>query len=268
MHRSKAIRSCNRATKRGPGLVGLATVAAFAALVLPSSAFAQQGVLTESLFNNASGALTDLYQPVFFYKAAPSTNYFQKAEFTNGSTDTAGSQVSVDGLATNSNGSLSAILIFKVTASATKTSALGGDACNTTSTYSQCYTGITIPAGFQSYDLRLTRVFLDSSTGNYWWNAALVGGGTQVNAGLIEVPGGTTTVDPSFDVFDQVQYIGPPTTCALTPQSNVSFFEPFQGSSYGSYSGSLAASGTCNTTFTPLNLGGSTTGVNVLAPSS
>ncbi len=245
------------------GLIGLAVAAA---LVAPSAAFAQQGILTESVFQNAPGSLTDLYQPVFFYEEGANTNYFQDASFTNGSSDTASSVVTVAALGKNGNGSTSALLIFKVSG-ATKTYELSGTACVTQSGYSQCFTPVTIPAGVQPDDLRLTRSFLDSSTGNYWWNAALVMGSNQKNAGLIEVPGGTTTVDNGI-VIDQVQYVGPPTSCAQTPQSNISFFEPFEGSGYGVYDGSIAANNTCPTTFTRLNLGGETTGVNIVAPSN
>jgi hypothetical protein len=255
--------STPRPVRRIGGLVGLAVAAA---LIVPSAAFAQQGILTESVFNNAPGSLTDLYQPVFLYELGANTNYFQDASFTNGSSDTASSTVTLAALSTNPDGSTNALWIFKVSG-ATKTYQLGGVACNTQSGYSQCYTGVTIPAGTQTYDFRLTRSFQDASTGNYWWNAALMMGNTQKNAGLIEVPGGTTTIDNGI-IIDQVQYVGTATSCALTPQSNISFFEPFQGSSYGVYDGSLAANGTCNTTFTPLNLGGHTTGVNVVAPSS
>ncbi len=254
---------------RTPKLVGLASVAAFAALVLPSAAFAQQGINVISSFQNAPGTLTDLYQPLFLYQEGPNTNYSQTAEFTNGTRDVAPSTILVSTEGTNSNGSTSALLIFKVTG-AVKTYELSGVACVTQSGYSECFTGVTIPAGQNFDDLRLTRSFQDASTGNYWWNAALVTGSTQVNAGLIEVPGGTTTVDPNESIINQIQYIGTQTSCSSTPQSNIYWFEPFQSStsSYGVYEGSLQQNGTCPTTIKPLNLGGETTGVNIIAPSS
>lgn len=243
-----------------------AAAASLAAFVLPSAAKAQSGVSTESVFQNAGGTLTDLYQPLFFYEAAPQTQYVQDSEFTNGTTDTAGSEISILGTSQNADGSTSAILDFKVIAPDTQAVALTSHIlCNTVAAYSQCITGITIPAGFSANDLRLTRIAEDGSTGNYWWNAAWAAGGSQTNVGLILVPGGPSTVDTKQNVVDHVLYTGSAATCAATPQSNVSFFEPFQGSSFGAYESSSAAAGTCPTAFTPIS-SPPTTGVNIVAP--
>lgn len=245
------------------------------ALAVPASASASATVLTESIFQfpSGSGNLTDMQEPLYFYQLAPNTNWFQDDWFTNGTSDTASATVSVDGISQNPDGSLSAILIFKVNASGTKVAqVLTGSACNTTATYSQCYTGVTLPAvspGYPDIDaLRLTRSFQDSSTGNYWWSAALVTGSGQTNVGLIEVPGGTTSIDVTTEnVLNQTQYVGNASTCSTVPVSNVSWLRPWNHNNAGDfaqYDGSLAANG-CHAQFTNLTSGG-IPGVNVIAP--
>ncbi len=230
--------------------------------------YPQAGVLTLSVFQFATGTsgITDLHEPFILYEGAPSTNWSQSVDLTNGASATASSKLTLSGLAVNSNGSLSGLLVWDVDESGTSSYAItSGISCSTSSTFSQCFTPVTIPAGTQVLSFRLTRTFL-SANGNYWWNAAIIIGGNQKNVGLIELPGGTTTIDPAGGVFNQTQYIGAPASCPATPQSNITWLSPWSGSSYAQYTGSLAANNTCTTTFTPLNLGGEVTGVNVKAP--
>jgi hypothetical protein len=250
-------------------LLALGFVCAAIIGATPAAASATVGVRTLSVFQwGDDPQMTQLNEPLFFYETAPATSWSSTVYFSTPTTDdVATTSITVNGVSLNSDGSLTATLVFKVNASGTSSSAVTGAACNTTTTFSQCYTGITIPAGTQFDQLVFTRGS-QASNGNYWWNAGLIdGSGTQTTVGQIQVPGGTTFIDADGTVLDNTISTGW-SSCSVEPQSEVQWWSPRTPSNdYAQYDGSTSSVGSsaCGVTFTPLSLGPQT-GVDVLAP--
>ena len=255
-----------RSARRRRALTAL--VATCASLIVPASASA--AILnTESLFQFGSGetGLTDLHEPFYIYQTAAGVQWTSSASLSNGSTDVATSLFKVVGLTTNPDGSLTGQLVWKVTAPGTSSSPENGNGCTTNASYSQCYRSVTIPAGFQPDQLRLTMI-ASQGGGLYDWNAALIpASGVQINVGIIVVPG-ATVVDPGLFI-DQTQTVSSFSSCSAIPQSNVSWLPVWDGTTRvaGVYDGSSNANNSCNVLFTPLASGKNPNwGVNVIAP--
>ncbi len=244
------------------GVVGLV---AGCMLVATASASALNSVNTESSFQFPAGTgnLTTLTEPLYFYQTSADLNWVQDTDIGNGTGADAAS-LYIAGEQTESNGSLNALLVFRVNGTGLTTSPIAsGVACSTQPTFVECYTSVNIPSGTQVDALKLVRTFEDAN-GNYWWDGALIEGSSQINAGLIDIPLGNTGVVSSDGVYNLTQSQTNP-SCSAIPESNVSWLSPNNGTAYGTYTGSLNA-GTCPAQFTALNLGGEVTGVNVVAP--
>ena len=223
-----------------------------------------QGVRTESYFSFASGSnFTDLRLPIDFNVLAVQTSWSATVSFVNASGGDIGGLVTLTGNSLNADGSLNATLSFTVAASGTTSFAVNRTiSCTSGATSSTCTTGVTIYPDTVD-QLRVDLISTDGA-GDYTWNAAFTGTSGQQNAGVITVPG-AVNVDPAANIMTQTRYLGTATSCAATPQSDLSWFSPFDGSSKSSYTGSIAATNTCNTVFNPIN-SGATTGIEVIAP--
>ncbi len=234
------------------------------------------GLSTMSGFQWPAGTtgLIDVQQPLIFYRPAANTTWSETTILENGSGEVATSNVSLAAEKIESGGMLRALLAWRVTGSGTSSASLTrGDTCETHSSYSRCFTTVNVPAGGSE----IIRIGLDrslhSANGNYWWDASLHSGGKQTNVGLIQIPGGSTTVDGVTKVLDQTVYTGPPaSSAAQIPQSTVAWFSPWEGEEgvggeiYAAYGESSTAAGSWGATFTALNLGGEVTAVIVKAP--
>jgi hypothetical protein len=245
-------------------------------LALGSASASAIGLSTTSSFEWPVGTtgLTDLHEPLFFYQPAAYTTWSQTMTLANGGAEVASSRVLVYGEEVTPEGGIRALLVWRVTGKGTSSFALSEhDICETHPEYSQCFTTVNIPSGSPaSTSLKLFRSF-HSANGNYWWAAALQSGSTQTNAGLIEIPGEGTQVSGSAKVLNSTNYVGPlASLCSGIPQSTVMWFSPWQGTEtaggeiYATYKESSIAPGTCESTFTGLNLGGKVTAVKVKAP--
>jgi hypothetical protein len=267
----------SRGTPRRTRTLAVATVLASVLLLALQSASASAiGLSTTSSFEwpASTTGLTNLHEPLYFYQPAAYTTWSQTMTFANGGSEVASSRVLVDGEEVTPEGGIRALLVWRVTGKGTSSFALGEhDVCETHAEYSQCFTTLSIPPGSPAItSLKLFRSF-HSANGNYWWAAALQSGSTQTNAGLIQIPGEGTQVSGSAKVLNSTNYVGlPASLCSEIPQSTVAWFSPWQGTEtgggeiYATYKESSIAPGTCESTFTGLNLGGKVTGVKVKAP--
>lgn len=267
------LRLCHAVT-RARRLIVAVSLAGMFLLGGQASAAGAAMLSTNSSFEWPSGTsgLINVHEPLYFYQFATSTSWSQTATFANATSEIATSKVSVAGEEVESNGTLRALLVWRVTGSGTESARIvEGVVCESHTTYSQCYTTVKVPSGSPAITtVRLYRSF-EAASGNYWWVAALVTGSTQKDVGFILIPGGEeTAVKPTAKISNSTTYTGAPkTTCAEVPQSTVAWLSPWEGEEtgekYAQYKESSIESGTCASTFTELNLGG-VTGVKVKAP--
>jgi hypothetical protein len=267
----------SRCTRGRTRMLAVATGLASALLLgLQTASASAIGLSTTSSFEWPAGTtgLTNLHEPLFFYQPAAYTTWSQTMTFANGTTEVASSRVLVYGEEVTSEGGIRALLVWRITGAGTSSFALTqGDVCETHPEYSQCFTTLKIPPGSPAItSLKLFRSF-HSANGNYWWAAALESGSTQTNAGLIQIPGEGTQVSGSAKVLNSTNYVGPPVSlCSEIPQSTVMWLSPWEGTEtgggeiYATYKESSIAPGTCESTFTGLDLGGKVTAVKVKAP--
>lgn len=270
--RVRHVHACARIFAAVVGLAGSFLLAGQAA----TASAAPLGLSTTSDFQWPSGTtgLIDVHQPLIFYQPAANTTWSETTTLANGGGEVATSNVSLAAEKVESGGMLRALLSWRVTGSGTSSASLtGGQTCETHSSYSRCFTTVNVASGgSQIIMIGLSRSF-HSAYGNYWWDVSLYAGGKQTHLGLIQIPGGSTTVDGATKVLDQTVYTGPPaSSAAQIPQSTVAWFSPWEGEEgvggeiYAAYGESSIAAGSWGATFTPLNLGGEVTAVNVKAP--
>lgn len=274
----RPMRADGRSARRSTAGKVLATAAAASVIFTcgnVGAAFAAQGVSTTNdwAFSNPAIAITDMSQPLILMEPAVWTTWSQGASFDNGSGEVvATSTLTIYGEEVNTKGATRALLVWQVNAAETASDALVNDACRTRTESSECVVGVTIPRGKEEV-LRLVRTLHDASNGDYWWDASITpASGSQQNVGLIEIPGGTTTIDATAGVANHTEYVGVAKACDETPRSTIDWFNPRGGppgeESWSQPIGTFSiAPGTCEAESRQLSFGGSPlAGVQVTAP--